>query len=161
MRAKLHWRIGKKGCIEMKYFRQFGIILVVTFMAEVLGYLLPLPIPSSIYGLVLMLLALHFRIIKLPQVKEASVFLLEIMPMMFIPAAVGLMVVFPSLRSILFPVVIITVVSTFVVMIVAGRVTQSVILSDRRRADKKIQKDSLNAALLKKEDGGNDERDSD
>ena len=40
----------------MKYIRQFIIIILISFIGEVLNYLLPLPIPASIYGLVLMLL---------------------------------------------------------------------------------------------------------
>ena len=47
----------------MKYIKQFGIILVVSLLGEGLNYLIPLPIPASIYGLVLMLLALGLKII--------------------------------------------------------------------------------------------------
>ena len=42
----------------MKYLKQFAIILAVCLVGEVLKGLLPLPIPASVYGLVLMLLAL-------------------------------------------------------------------------------------------------------
>ncbi len=49
----------------MKYFRQFGIILAVTFIGEILKYIIPLPIPASIYGLILMLIILKTKIISL------------------------------------------------------------------------------------------------
>ena len=75
----------------MKYFRQFFLILAVSFLGEILHMVLPLPVPASIYGLVLMLLALVTGIIKIEQVKDTAVFLIEIMPVMFIPAAVGLL----------------------------------------------------------------------
>ena len=39
----------------MKYIKQLAIILAVTAVGEILKYLLPLPVPASIYGLVLML----------------------------------------------------------------------------------------------------------
>ena len=74
----------------MKYLKQFGIILGLSLLGELLNYLIPLPVPASIYGLVLMFLCLHFKVIKLGDVKETAVFLIEIMPLMFIPAAVGL-----------------------------------------------------------------------
>ena len=92
-------------------------------MGEILKYFIPLPIPASIYGLVLMLVLLMTRRVRLESVKETAEFLIEIMPMMFIPAAVGLLVSWEQLRPILIPVVAITVVSTFVVMIVTGKVT--------------------------------------
>ena len=42
----------------MKYIRQFVIILFISFIGEALKYVLPLPIPASIYGLVLMFVLL-------------------------------------------------------------------------------------------------------
>lgn len=110
----------------MKYMKEMGSILFITFLGEVLKAVLPLPIPASIYGLMLMLIALMTGILKVDDVKNAGRFLIEIMPMMFIPAAVGIIVVWPTLQPILIPVLVITVVSTIVVMGVSGRVTQFV-----------------------------------
>lgn len=107
----------------MKYIKQFAIILAVTCVGEILKYFIPLPIPASIYGLVLMLLLLMTHRVRLKSVKETAEFLIEIMPMMFIPAAVGLLVSWKQLQAILIPVLVITVVSTFAVMIVTGKVT--------------------------------------
>ena len=73
----------------MKFLRQFMIILLLSFLGEVLKMFIPLPIPASVYGLVLMLLCLVTGILKTSQVKEAAFFLIEIMPVMFIPAAAG------------------------------------------------------------------------
>ena len=42
----------------MKYVKEFGIILIVSLVGELLNYFLPLPVPASIYGLVLMFLCL-------------------------------------------------------------------------------------------------------
>ena len=107
----------------MKYIYQFAIILLVSALGELLKYFIPLPIPASIYGLVLMLVLLMTRRVRLESVKETAEFLIEIMPMMFIPAAVGLLVSWEQLQPILVPVLVITVVSTFAVMIVTGKVT--------------------------------------
>ena len=119
----------------MKFIRQFGIILLVTFLSEVLKYYIPLQIPASIYGLVLMLVALKTRIIPLEAVKEAGKFLIEIMPLMFIPAAVGLMEAWGILKPICVPVIMITIISTIGVMVVSGRMTQFVIRLEKRKHD--------------------------
>ena len=111
----------------MKFLKQFLIILVITFMGEGLKYLLPLPIPASIYGMVLLFLALMTRIVKLESVRDAGKFLIEIMPVMFIPAAVGLMTVWEKLRPMVVPVIVITFVTTLLVMGATGLVTQKVI----------------------------------
>ena len=116
----------------MKLIRQFGIILAITFAGEVLKGLLPLPIPVSIYGLLLMLVLLITGILPLEAVQDAGKFLIEIMPVLFVPAAVGLLDSWPSLQAVLLPVSVITVVTTIFVMAVSGLVTQAVILRERK-----------------------------
>ena len=121
----------------MKYVKQFGIILLISFAGEVLNYLLPLPVPASIYGLVLMFLCLQLRVFRLEDVRDTALFLIEIMPLMFIPAAVGLLDSWEIIRPSWVQYLVITVVSTFAVMIVAGRVTQAVI---RRKARQEVKR---------------------
>ena len=111
----------------MKYLRQFGIILAVTCVGEIMKYFIPLPIPGSIYGLILMFVLLLTKVIKVDHVKETGEFLIEIMPLMFIPAGVGLITSSSQLQPFLVPLLVITVVSTFVVMIVTGKVTDFLI----------------------------------
>ena len=111
----------------VKYLRQFGIILAVTCVGEIMKYFIPLPIPGSIYGLILMFVLLLTKVIKVEHVKETGEFLIEIMPLMFIPAGVGLLTSWSQLQSFLVPLLVITVVSTFVVMIVTGKVTDFLI----------------------------------
>ena len=120
----------------MKYVKQFGIILLISFAGEALNYLLPLPVPASIYGLVLMFLGLHFGLIRLEAVKDTATFLIEIMPVMFIPAGVGLMSSFSVLRPVLVPVCVITLVTVVTVMVVTGRCSQWIIRREKRKEGK-------------------------
>lgn len=122
----------------MKFLKQFTIIMVLSFFGEFLHYLLPLPVPASVYGLVLMLAALKTGVIKIGQVKEASQFLIEIMPVMFVPAGVGLMTSWKVLKPVWLPVILITVITTVVVMAVTGRVTQTVIRKGNGK-ERKVQ----------------------
>ena len=121
----------------MKYVRQFWIILLISARGEELHVLIPLPVPASVYGLVIMLIALGIHIIKLDQVKEAAEFLIEIMPVMFIPAGVGLLTAWGVLKPVCVPIIVLTVITTVVVMVVTGRVTQTVIRMDRKKGQKK------------------------
>lgn len=110
----------------MKFLRQFMIILLLSFLGEVLKMFIPLPIPASVYGLVLMLVCLMNGVLKTSQVKDAAFFLIEIMPVMFIPAAAGLIDSWGVLRPLIVPIMIITVVITVFVMAVTGRVAQMI-----------------------------------
>ena len=111
----------------MKYVRQFMMILLISFGGELLKYILPLPIPASVYGFILLFVGLLTGVVKLDMVKDAAKFLIEMMPLMFIPAGVGLITSWNVLKPVLVPFAVITVVTTVVVMAAAGRVTQWVI----------------------------------
>ena len=121
----------------MKYLRQLLIILIFSFIGEILHSLIPIQVPASIYGLVLLFIALLTGLIQLPQVKEAAKYLIEIMPLMFIPAGVGLLESWGDLKSILIPVLILLVASTILVMGVSGKVTQGIIQRSKRKESKK------------------------
>ena len=111
----------------MRYIKQLGIILGISFIGEILKSVIPLTIPASIYGLLIMLLALKFKIIRLDQVKDVATFLIEIMPTMFIPAAVGLLTSWETLKAIWLPITIITVCTTIIVMGTTGLTAQTII----------------------------------
>ena len=111
----------------MKFLKQFSIILTFTFIGELLNYLLPLPIPASIYGIVLLFVCLCFNIIPLEAVKDTGKFLIEIMPVMFIPAAAGLLNSWDIIKSSLVNYGIITILSTVIVMGITGRTTQTIL----------------------------------
>ncbi|MEE8816210.1 MAG: CidA/LrgA family protein [Lachnospiraceae bacterium] len=111
----------------MKYLRQAAIILFVTCIGELLHYFLPLPIPASIYGLLLMFGLLYFHVVKLESVEAVGDLLVEIMPVMFIPAGVGLVVSWTELQAILVPVCVITAVVTLIVMVVTGKVSDALL----------------------------------
>ena len=110
----------------MKFLRQFMIILLLSFLGEVLKMFIPLPIPASVYGLVLRLVCLMTGVLKTSQVKDAAFFLIEIMPVMFIPAAAGLIDSWKVLQPLLLPILVITVVITVFVMVITGKVAQMI-----------------------------------
>lgn len=111
----------------MKYVKQFLIILVICFAGELCRFFIPLSVPASIYGLVIMLLGLISGVVKLEQVDEAATFLVEIMPVMFIPAGVGLLDSYSALRSNLAAILGITLLTTIVVMAVTGITAQAIL----------------------------------
>lgn len=111
----------------MKYLIQFLIIIAFSLAGKLLNHLLPLPIPASIYGIILLFVFLELKWVKVHQIKEVSNFLLAIMPILFLPPAVGLLAAWDSIKMCWIQYLGITIVSTFVVMAVAGIVTQAVI----------------------------------
>ncbi len=111
----------------MNYLKQFLIILSISFIGEILKAVLPLPVPASIYGMAILFVCLLTGALRLEQVRGAGKFLIEVMPVMFIPAGVGLMASWDILQPMLVPVAVITVVVLVAVMAVSGRVSQAII----------------------------------
>ena len=116
----------------MRYLRQLTIIFAVTLAAEVMKYFIPLPVPASIYGLILMFMLLLLGIIKPEQIKDTASFLTEIMPVMFIPAAVGLLASWDVIRPVLLPLAAIIVITTVLVMGITGRIAQLLVRRKER-----------------------------
>ncbi|MBE5865868.1 MAG: CidA/LrgA family protein [Lachnospiraceae bacterium] len=111
----------------MKFVKQLSIIMAVSFVAEVMEYLIPLPVAASVYGLILMLLGLITKIIPLSKVEDAADFLVEIMPILFVPPTVSIMTSVEAMKQMLVPLCVISVVSTVLIMVVTGRVSQGII----------------------------------
>ena len=113
----------------MNYVKQFCII----FTGEVLNRLIPLPVPASIYGLVLLFLTLEFKIIKVEHIKEVSKFLLGIMSIFFVPSSVGFINALPLMKKYGIQFALIGIVSTFIVFGVTGRITQQLMKIRNRK----------------------------
>ena len=111
----------------MKYITQFTIIIAISLVGELLNRIIPLPIPASIYGMLILFTLLTTGALKLSAVKETGKFLIYIMPIMFVPPAVGLIESWEVMQHFLAAIVTIALLSTVVVLAVSGRVTQFII----------------------------------
>jgi len=117
----------------MQYLSQFLWILLFSFVGELLHVLLPLPIPASIYGLVLLFLSLQTGILRLKQVEKAGNFLIGLMPLLFVAPVVNILGCWDVIRDNLIPIAIVIAVSTVIVFGLSGRITQR--LLDRKKGD--------------------------
>ena len=111
----------------MQFLLRFLIIALVSFAGELLNYLIPLSVPGSIYGFIIMLILLLTKVIKLDYIKPVSDFLLNVMPVTFIAPGVALITVLSELESILLPLLITVTLSTAVVMGVVGIVVEKIV----------------------------------
>ena len=119
-----HLSVCFSGVFAVKEFKQFTIIIFLSFLGEVLHALIPFPIPASIYGIILLFLLLERKVLALEDISEVSSFLLFIMPVLFVPAAVGLIEAWDELRASLTAYVTIIIAVTFIVMVSTGHITQ-------------------------------------
>ena len=119
----------------MQYIFQLLVILGASFLGEICNLLLPLPIPASVYGLVLLFTALMIGIIKLENVEKAATFLIATMSIYFIAPSVSLMTVIADYVDSLLGIVVICCVSTILVMVVTGKVSQLIMENSKPTGD--------------------------
>jgi holin-like protein len=121
----------------VKYLKQFGLILLFTLLGELCRFLIPFPIPASIYGMVLLFAALGLKIIKLPDISDAGGWLVSILPVLFVAPAVNLLSSWDALKNAIVPILVVMIATTVIVFAVAGLVTQW-ILKGKKEDEKDV-----------------------
>ena len=115
----------------MQYIKQIALILVFSFLGEVCRAVIPLPIPASIYGMVLLFAALTLKIVHSSQVRDAGSFLTSVLPVLFVAPAVNLMDCWPQMRAAIVPLAVIVLATTVIVFGAAGLVTKLVMKGEK------------------------------
>ena len=108
----------------MKFLRQSLLIFLFSFLGELLRSLIPLPIPASIYGMVLLFIALSSKIVRLEDIKAAGNFLTSLFPLLFVAPVVSLMDCWKDIAPKLIPILFILILSTVLCFFLSGRLTQ-------------------------------------
>lgn len=112
-------------CRQMKQIKQLTLLLLFWVIGELIVKSAGLPIPGSIIGMLLLVIALRLKIIRINQVEEVAHFLIDNMALFFIPAGVGLMCYLDIIKSEWQPIVMAIVISTLLVMAVVAFISKS------------------------------------
>ena len=91
----------------MKLYVQLMIIFMISLVGEGISSVFHLPVPASIIGLVLLFLALQFKLLRLRHISMVGNFLLANMTILFLPPAVGIMDKFQVIAPYLLPIILI------------------------------------------------------
>ena len=83
----------------------------------------------------LLLAALNFKLVKLDDVKEVGTYLTGIFPLLFVPAAAGVMELWAEMGEMLLPILIAIIPVTVLVMVSAGKTTQALSGRKNKEAD--------------------------
>lgn len=105
-----------------------GLLYILTayLIGEVLSILMGRFMPASVLGMLVLFAALRLRAVKTGDVRIASKLLLDNMMLFFVPVGVGLMTSYALIRDHLWAIIVSIVFSTFIVMIVVGRLQQRI-----------------------------------
>ena len=104
--------------------RGLTLLLLFQLCGEFVSRFFDLPIPGNVLGMGLLLLALLTKLVDIKWLEEAAEMLLSNMALFFVPAGVGVMVYSDLIAAEWLPITLATVLSTFVVMAVTGKLAQ-------------------------------------
>ena len=125
----------------MKFFRESILLLSIYFAGEIISKLLNLPIPGNIIGMILLFVLLTSNIIKVEKVENLANFFLDHLAFFFIPASVGLMTSFVSLKGSIFKIILLCILTTIIVIAVTGITVQFIC---NRKSVKEDKKNTIN-----------------
>ena len=108
----------------MKYLSQFLIILGFTLAGEALQRMVPLPIPASVYGLILLFTALCLKVVKLEQVRQAGTFLTSVLSLLFVSPTGGIVDDWGLIQGDLLPILLLLAGSTALTFGISGCLAQ-------------------------------------
>lgn len=111
------------------------IILSFSLVGEVLQRLIPVPIPASVYGIVLLFLALCVGIVKVEQVKTVGGFLTSILPVFFVSPVVGILENWAMIQGAVLVIFLLVAASTAMTFVLSGWIAQKAIEREGQRRE--------------------------
>ena len=103
-----------------QFVRSFALIYLCLIVGNVLAKLIPITIPGSIIGMLLLFLLLSLQIIKEEWVKPGCMLLIRYMALLFIPISVGIIDYYQPIAEQAIPIIVSCTVSTLVTMLIVG-----------------------------------------
>lgn len=108
----------------VKYIRQMSVIFLFSFLGELCRFLIPYPIPASIYGMVLLFAALALKIVPVEAVSDSGNLLVSVMPVLFVAPTVNIIASWSVIKDHILAILVILIVTTLLAFAAAGLVTQ-------------------------------------
>ncbi len=108
----------------MDKIKGFLLILLCLFAGNLLSSLFELPVPGSIFGMIILLVLLLVKAVRLETVEPAANLLISLMMIMILPGGVDLMNSFGKFTGIIPQLLIVSLLSTLLVIASSAWVTQ-------------------------------------
>ena len=109
----------------MRPYRGLAVIFGFYALGELISSSLSLPVPGSVLGMLLLLLALLTGVVKLEWVEGEAEFIVKNMSVLFIPPGVGILVYIGLIRSQLFPISVALVLSFLITLLVTTKTVEA------------------------------------
>ncbi len=121
----------------MEILVQIGILFGVCLLGESISSLLPVTVPSSVIGMLLLLLLLCLGILQTRHIEKLGDFLLKNMAFFFIPSGVGILDYYSVVSGSIFKLLLICLLTTILTFAATAKTVEAVINIQERRREQK------------------------
>ncbi|ANZ96036.1 antiholin LrgA [Brochothrix thermosphacta] len=113
-----------KNSKAVPFLQQAFIFAIVMLVANIIKGFLPMPMPASAIGLILLFIALSTKIVKVEQVEGLGNKLISIISFLFVPAAISVINSLGILSTSGLQIMLIIIVATVILLAITGWSTQ-------------------------------------
>lgn len=109
------------------FFHQSLVIAIILLISNIIESFMPIPMPASVIGLVLLFIALCTGIVKLGQVEKVGTTLTNNIGFLFVPAGVSVINSLGVLSSSPILIILLIIISTLLLLLCTGFFSQMLI----------------------------------
>ncbi|HEI7607482.1 TPA: antiholin-like murein hydrolase modulator LrgA [Staphylococcus aureus] len=129
------------------FFHQVIVIALVLFVSKIIESFMPIPMPASVIGLVLLFVLLCAGAVKLGEVEKVGTTLTNNIGLLFVPAGISVVNSLGVISQAPFLIIGLIIVSTILLLICTGYVTQIIMkVTSRSKGDKVTKKIKIEEA---------------
>ncbi|HIH0081456.1 TPA: antiholin-like murein hydrolase modulator LrgA [Staphylococcus aureus] len=129
------------------FFHQVIVIALVLFVSKIIESFMPIPMPASVIGLVLLFVLLCTGAVNLGEVEKVGTTLTNNIGLLFVPAGISVVNSLGVISQAPFLIIGLIIVSTILLLICTGYVTQIIMkVTSRSKGDKVTKKIKIEEA---------------
>lgn len=115
------------------FFHQVIVISVILLISKIIESFMPIPMPASVIGLVLLFVCLCTGIIKLGQVEKLGTTLTDNIGLLFVPAGISVVKSLGLISEHPFLIIGLIFISTLLLLLCTGFFSQMIVMTTERK----------------------------
>lgn len=115
------------------FFHQVIVISVILLISKIIESFMPIPMPASVIGLVLLFICLCTGIIKLGQVEKLGTTLTDNIGLLFVPAGISVVKSLGLISEHPFLIIGLIFISTLLLLLCTGFFSQMIVMTTERK----------------------------
>ncbi|RAI81190.1 antiholin-like protein LrgA [Macrococcoides goetzii] len=115
------------------FFHQAIVISVILLISKIIESFMPIPMPASVIGLVLLFICLCTGIVKLGQVERVGTALTDNIGLLFVPAGISVVKSLGLISEHPFLIIGLIFISTLLLLLCTGFFSQMIVMTTERK----------------------------